>query len=134
MSIADRLRSESASVRADPAPGFADRIKAAVRAAPPERAAPPPLVFPWRPLLAAAAVVAIAVAIAWPAPAPPAPPAVAASPVPAAAQPLGSLPVPPSLDALVAAVPAKGPLGGEMDALGGDLAAAARVVRAAVPF
>jgi len=122
MSLADRLRSESAAVRVEPAPDLAGRIAAAVRAAgaPEPRA---PIAFSWRPVLAAAAVLVLALGIAW-----------AARPAPPAPAPLAAVPVPPALTAIVAAVPPAGPLHAELDAIGGDLAAAVRAVRGTVPF
>lgn len=124
MSLSDRLRTEARRIQPTADDRLAARIIAAVHAV----AIPMPMpvrhrVWPW---LAAAAVVAVAVGLAWPSP-PPARPAPASTPA-------VHLPAIPALDGLLAAIPAGGPLSGELDAVGADLTAAVRTVRGAVPF
>ena len=105
-------------------------------------AQPFPLRAPRRvwPGLAMAASVAVVVGLAWPqaaAPAPPQPPPVVAVAPPSVPAPAVPLPLPASRDllaGLLAALPTGGPLTSELDAMGADLAAAARTVRGVVPF
>lgn len=119
--LEDRLRAEARAIPARPPADLAARVQAIV-AGPIPRPPVRPRLRPWLPLAAAAAL-AVAVLVAWPrSAAPPAPVAV----VPA--------PGMPSLVDVLPAVRLRDPARSELAALEADLAAAARTVRAALPF